>query len=311
MRNSYITDDIGLYTPGSTPRSVKLLIIITCLCTLGIALLDPLFTKIFNNFGPLYYLGLSKLAFEKLYLWQPVSYFFILQGFSGINLFTIINLAFAIYLMWIFGSIIAKEFGELSFLRFYITTGILTGLASLVWMSFFGQNFLVGNTACLFALFIVWSMLYPDSEILLFFIFPCKTRWLVAGVLGISALIYLSEGNGLSFLQIICGTISGYLWGTMVFKLHSPFPFTYAIDQKLNAWGGYMSEYSFRKKKKDKSDSKIVNIQTGKSMETNQEDLEDQFVDEMLAKISKDGEQSLTRGEREKLDAIAAKKKKK
>lgn len=310
MRTSYTDQDMNFSGSGNTLKALQTLIIITCVVTLGTALFEPIFTKFIGGNGPLYYFGLSVLAYYKLYIWQIATYFFLLQGFSGVNVLTFVNLAIAMYLLWTFGSEIISRYGSLSFLRFYLLTGFISGAISLIWMLALGNSgILIGNTACLFALFIVWSMLHPDSEILLFFVIPCKTKWLVAGILGGAALIFLSEGNGLSFLQVITGTVLGYLWGTIGWQLYSPYSFTTSLDEKLGNLGVCMTDFS-RSKPKDKPSSKIVNIQTGNQVEK-QDDQEEQFVDEMLAKISKEGEQSLTSKERERLDLIAAKKKKK
>ena len=159
-----------------------------------------------------------------------------------------------------------------------------------------------GCTAPLFALFIVWCMLNPDSRLMFFFLFPVKTKWLLAGILGASFLIAISQGDFITLALVIMGTVYGYLTGTMGYGLNSPYSITGRLDRVVIDLG---ERLRYKWKNNHTSESKIIDFETGKPLNK-----DDEFVDAMLAKISESGEKSLTSKERKRLNKIAEDKQK-
>jgi hypothetical protein len=142
-------------------------------------------------------------------------------------------------------------------------------------------------------------MIYPDRELLFFFIIPIPIKLLLGAVLIASLLVNLSQRNYVDLTLTFSAALFGYLYGTIVWGLRSPFQWMNRADRFLNRIGDRL--HTFR----DQNDAKIIDIRTAKAKQD-----EDVFVDAMLDKISKKGEKSLNWWERRKLDKISKNRKK-
>ena len=290
------------FTPGITPPVIKNLIIATCAVSLFAALTNNLFTYLFGSTGPQDWLSLSWWGVKKLYIWQFISYIFVqYTGFEGITFGYLINLTLSMYFLWIVGSITQERVGTAPFLRLYLLSGVFAGMAALLFMPLLGYGSLAGPAPALLALLVVWTMLDPHSEIMLFSSIPVKTKWLAALILAGALLICLSQLNLSYFILYMAGALFGYLYALLAWNLEGPFPITHPYDhaiakigikirQTLNKWKG----------KKGADPKKIIPFPL----------TDDQFVDAMLQKISKHGESSLSWIERRRLDEISNRKEK-
>lgn len=287
--------------PTSTPSIVRNLIIWTAVTTLSSALVQILFSTFEWGFGPQDYLSLSWWGLKNWYLWQFASFLFI-QSLSsyGITFFYLITLFFNMYLLWVIGSQIVEFFGKKSFLKLYLIGGIFAGIFSLLMMPLTGQySVIAGPTASILALMMVWTMMNPELEILLFFLIPIQAKWLIAGIVGAIILTTVSQGDFVSLSFYIGGILFGYFYGVTALGLKGPFPFSHPFDRFLE------SLESHWKKREGSERAKIYDIRTGNTI------LDDEkFVDTMLAKIAKHGEKSLSRAEKLRLQKISESKQK-
>jgi membrane associated rhomboid family serine protease len=289
---------VGQIGPSKTPGIIRKIIIATSVATLVAALIDPL---IFGQFGYgiQYHLSLSYAAINSMYVWQPLTYLFVLQPFGGVDFGLIISLFFQMFILWMMGSGIAEREGEQSFVKLYFGSGILAALITLLYYSTFTFSpATAGPTASLYSVFIVWTMLHRDAQIFLFFIIPVKAKWLLAGVLGASFLVFASQGAATSLLLLLTGTLYGYFYATVFKGASFPFEFLEPVDRFFIG----LAEKPQRRKPKKKG-PKVVKFPSGKPVET-----DDEFVDRMLEKISKKGRNSLTKEEDERLGEIAKRK---
>lgn len=291
------------WTPGGiTPKPIKELIWITAAFSIFCALFNYAFWALFEIQGPQELFSLSWWGLSQSYLWQPLTFIFVEAGGSfGISFNYLLGLFFNMYLLWMLGTYLWEVYGTQSFLIFYFTTGIIAGLAALLLGALFGiYGPIAGPTASILAILVVWTMLNPDAQLFLFSLFPVKALYLTLGILAYMLFSALSQGNFLVFLFYSLGALAGYLYGAIVWDLKSPFEKTHAFDEWLNDLG-----LRFRSKFFKQGKAKIVDIQTGKPKSD-----DDAFMDEMLSKIARLGEGSLTWGERRRMDEIAAKKSK-
>ncbi len=268
---------------GKTPRSVKILIWITVLASL----LTPIATFILNHYfkisGPSQWFTLSLWGLLQGWLWQPFTYFFLQAAGVGISLSLLISLFFHMLLLWFSGSEIASRFGSRSFLLFYLGGGIVSGiLAATALFVFSSQSVVLGSGPPIYALLMAWVMLYPDLELVFFFVVRVKAKWLVALLLGISLLVSLSYGQFIPFFADVSGIIWGFCIGRWVWKLPNPYPLNLELP---------------RRKKRDGS-SKIIDISVMQESDA-------AFMDRMLDKIARKGKDSLTKRERERMDKIS------
>lgn len=287
-------------TPGFTPPAVKRLIILTAVVSLFCSLTEGLFTSWFGISGPTEWLSLSHWGINNYLLWQPLTYLFVYSsGPYGIGLSYLIGLAFRLYILWIIGSEIHSRTGAKSFIRFYLICGAVAGVLALITTSYATFS---GPAPALLALLTVWAMLYPERELLLFFVFPIKVKWLITGILGAITLTHLSSLNLPYLVLYLGGALTGYLYAVIAWGLQSPFPITHEVDDILSSFGSKVRHRLGGKK----SGEKIIDISTGKSAAD-----DDHFMEEMLTKISKQGTDSLTWRERRRMERISEKKRNK
>lgn len=304
----YATSDFRV-GPEFTPRPIKNLILFTCAISLAVSLGEIFFYQIFGISGPEYWLSLSWRGFANYMIWQPFTYLFVqYTGGSGITLSFLITLLFQMYLLWVIGSQVLERIGRISFLKLYFISGIVAGIAALLLMQFTGsQIVLSGPTPAIFAVLAVWTMTYPEAELLLFFLIPVKAKWLILGILGAVFLISLSSLDFISFSFYFFGCLIGYLYALTAWGLHSPFPGFNRLEAFiLQGSNKIRNNFFFRPRKNNNLKSaspKIFNISTGEP-----EFDDEKFVDMMLEKISKKGEQSLTWKERQRMKEISEKK---
>lgn len=284
-------------SPEFTPRVIRNLIFLTVGLTLFSAFLEPFFFSIFGISGPQDWLSLSWYGLTHLMVWQPITYLFILpEGYNGITFNLLLTLAFQMYMLWIIGTLILNLVGSKSFVYFYFCVGILSGLLTVL----IGPNYLSGQGPILLALFTVWMMTAPESELLLFLMFPVKVKWITVATLAGIFLIYLSKLDFVFMTFYLSGALIGYIYAAIAWGMSSPFAWTKKIDDRLHAIG---DKWHIKKRQTEDS-SKVINFKTG---EPDMAD-DDRFVDVMLTKISKYGQNSLSWSERRRLDSISKKK---
>lgn len=286
------------FGPEFTPSPIKTLIAVTGFLSVFCALFNNLFHHYFGITGPQDWLVLSWYGLSNYYIWQPITFMFVFpSGSFGISFYFLIMLTFSMYILWIIGTSVFERVGKNPFLRLYFISGIAAGVFTLLMMSLTSYYTpIAGPGPAILALLIVWAMLYPDVQILLFFVIPVKAKWLVVGILGAILLSHLSQGDFVGLVFYLTGPIIGYLYAAIAWGLQSPFDVTHPIDQRLSRLRSY---YPF----KEDISSKIIDFKTGRTV------LDDErFMDAMLSKISKKGEDSLTWRERRRMRKISEKK---
>ncbi|MFH1062253.1 MAG: rhomboid family intramembrane serine protease [Candidatus Omnitrophota bacterium] len=212
------------------------------------------------------YLGLvPSLVISRLMLWQLVSYLFVHAG--------VWHLVLNMLMLWMFGTVLEQSWGSKRFVRYYLFTGIGAGICSIV----FAHNAtypVVGASGAIFGLLVAFAMLFPESIILLFFIFPMKMRYAAMVLAGINLLGALSNpGSEVAYIAHLGGGLFGYFY----FK-------NQAIRSVLSGFSISRLQDSRKKKREVR--------QLNKMMEINRR------VDEILDKISSQGIDSLTKKER-------------
>lgn len=95
---------------------------------------------------------------------------------------------FSLYFYWLMGTTLENQWGRFRFNAYYlcgilgnILAGLITGYAT---------NFYLN-----LSLFLAFAILYPDFQIMLFFIFPIKMKWLA--IADAVMLVFSALGQGL------------------------------------------------------------------------------------------------------------------
>lgn len=298
---------LSSWGPDKTPATIKHLILVTSI----IAVLSAGVQSVFEHFnvfpGPQNLLSLSWWGIKKGFVWQPLSFLFLQEAPGGLTFFFFIALLFNMYLLWVIGSTVYQILGKWAFLRLYFIGGMAAGILSLLSMELTGQyEMLTGIAPVLLILFTVWSMAFPETEILLLFLIPVKVKWIVAAIVGITLLLSLTSFDISHFILYLSAVLISYGYAVMVQGWYSPFPFTLKFDIWLSRLAAKVRQFMPFKGKKTEikpSETKIVDIETGQPIKD-----DEAFVDAMLAKISKKGEESLTWAEKKRLQEISKNK---
>jgi membrane associated rhomboid family serine protease len=120
-----------------------------------------------------YYFALSTDGMLHGFVWQLITFQFMHGGFLHLLLNSV-----AIYC---FGHAIEETLGSRTFLKIYFASGIIGGLVQILcavlWPHYFG-NAVMGASAGGFGLIAAFTLLFPDSNLilLLFFIIPVKLK---------------------------------------------------------------------------------------------------------------------------------------
>jgi len=164
-----------------------------------------LLIKLASGFPWLSLFGLvPALLFGGFRLWQPVTYMFLHGGPW--------HLAVNMLMLWFFGPALERAWGRKQFLVFYLFCGIGGGLCS--WLFGLGSFVpVIGASGAIFGLLVAYAMMYPDTTILMFFIFPMKIRHAVLFMAGFNLLGAFSASNtGIAYFGHLGGALFGYLY---------------------------------------------------------------------------------------------------
>ena len=106
-------------------------------------------------------------------IWRLLSFSFLP---SDNNAFFLLITCYFYY--WI-GSTLEREWGTAKFTIYYLSGIVLTVLGTILTSLVTGADYLVFGAAYVnLAMFFAFAMLYPDAQVLLFFIIPVKIKWL-------------------------------------------------------------------------------------------------------------------------------------
>ncbi len=261
MRYSYETVRLGL--GGSMTPGVKWLLIAN-----GAVYLIQLIV------GPslIYWFGLSsQMLFHKFAVWQLVTYMFLHGGFF--------HIFFNLFVLWIFGCEVERDWGTRQFLRYYFVTGIGAGLVGILF-SWETHAVIIGASGAIYGIMLAFGMMYPERIItlLIFFVLPVsmKAKHLVMMMALISIFSGVANlfgtGDGVAHFAHLGGMAVGYLY------LKSNWRF-----RRITGW--------FRTR------AKMRRVQMQIHQMEKEEDLQ-RRVDEILDKINRVGYENLTRAEK-------------
>lgn len=144
-----------------------------------------------------------------LELWQVFTYAWLhdLEGIGHV-LFNGLGLYFL-------GTALERRWGGKTFLKFFVLTAIIAGLIStlvgLLLPETFG-NAIVGASGALFGIIAAYSILFPDAHILLMFVIPVKSRYLIWIAIAIDLILFFALPRyGVAIQTHIGGAIGGWL----------------------------------------------------------------------------------------------------
>ncbi len=232
------------------------------------------------------YLGLPGSIYEvPLKFWTLFTY-----SFTHYDIFHVFGNMLGLYY---FGQIIYEFLGSKKLLSLYIYGGLAGGILYLLAFNLLpvfkdhSSAYLVGASACVYAIVVGAATLSPDYTVFLMFLGPVRLKYLAAffilisfaGTLGVNSFGNIAHlGGALLGFVFIKELKKGNDWGVPLFKLVD---FTSSI---------------FKRKSKLKVTHKTILKNPTRDSSPNQEE-----IDKILDKISASGYSSLSKEEKEKL----------
>lgn len=106
-------------------------------------------------------------------IWRLVTFIFVPE-----NSFSLFFLAISLYFYFWIGSMLEREWGTPKFTLYYLSGMVLTILTGFIVYLAGGDGSVWGTYYINMSMFFAFAALYPDMQVLLFFIIPIKVKWL-------------------------------------------------------------------------------------------------------------------------------------
>ncbi len=233
-------------------------------------------------------------------VWQLITYQFMHGGFA--------HIFFNMFALWMFGPSIEDLYGPKKFLSFYLLAGISAGLFQLFFTPLFGEApaVTIGASGSIFGVMVAYALFFPDNLIFLYFLIPVKAKYLIAFLVILEFFAVDSAQSDVAHLAHLGGALFAFLF--IMFDKNSYVSlknhFRSANYTRSRSGRNIFDNFPFKSKSSNKNseEAKFYDIKNSDDKEISQHE-----IDEILDKISKSGYQNLT--EREKRILFEASKK--
>ncbi len=227
--------------------------------------------------------GISHLEFvEKFKLWQPLTYMFLHGGW--------LHIIFNLLGLWMFGGELEQIWGKGRFFRYYILSGVGAGFFIAMMNYYVALRFgtsavTIGASGAIYAILLAYGLTWPNREVLLYFLFPIKIKYLLIafGLMEFFGTISSAAGTGGNISHI--GHVGGLIAGFILYRSFMKGKVKSNVV-KISFFRRLTKNVRVRQKKKDIE----IRIEAKK------------IIDETLGKIAKSGMSSLTPEEKKRLE---------
>lgn len=139
-------------------------------------------------------------------LYQLFTYMFLHGGIT--------HLLFNMLALWMFGLSLEQTWGTRRFLKYYFLCGVGAGICDTVVNVLLGHNTsTIGASGAIYGLLLAFGVLFPDTQVLMYFLFPIKAKYLVMIYGAVELLLALGSGNsGVSNIAHLGGMLFGLLY---------------------------------------------------------------------------------------------------
>jgi len=187
---------------GYFPTGVKWLLIVNT----AIFVLEYISPTVHSLLGPLALV--PDLVFYRFpwYVWQLFTYMFLHGGIG--------HLLFNMLALWMFGLPLEQTWGTRRFLKYYFICGIGAGICDVLVNVALGRHTsTIGASGGIYGLLLAFGVLFPDTTLLMNFLFPIKAKYLVMIYAAIALLSALGSGNsGVSNVAHLGGMLFGLMY---------------------------------------------------------------------------------------------------
>ena len=189
---------VNRYTPSNRfPVGVKWLLIVNVVIFLLYKLVSPV-RPYLDEMALVPALALFGLRF-----WQVLTYMFLHIG--------VMNAVWNMLTIWLFGAELERTWGTQKFIRYYVSCGVIAGLAVILVTYAFGSpgSMIVSANGAIYGILAAYAVVFPDNTLLFGFLIPMKSKWFV---LIIGAVVFLQTFPGsIGETALLSGMLAGYL----------------------------------------------------------------------------------------------------
>jgi membrane associated rhomboid family serine protease len=189
------------FSSGNFPNGVKwLLISNTVVFVLQYLAQQAGFGDIFSPFALV-----PRAVVYHFAIWELVTYLFLHGG--------VMHLLFNMLTLWMFGATLERDWGTRKFLKYYFLCGIGAGVCDVTVKMLLGDpRGTIGASGAIFGVLLAFGVLYPETTILFFFVFPIQAKYFVM-IYGAMALLgSLSVNGAVSEVAHLGGMIFGLIY---------------------------------------------------------------------------------------------------
>lgn len=140
--------------------------------------------------------------------WQLFTYMFLHDPYG------FFHITFNMLSLWMFGITLERDWGTKRFLQFYFICGVGAGICVVVANGLLGDwtSRTIGASGAIYGLLMAFGMLYPDSTVLMDFLFPIKAKYFVLIYGAIAFLSAFMRESAVSAFAHLGGMLWGYLY---------------------------------------------------------------------------------------------------
>jgi len=226
----------------------------------------------------------------KGYVWQLFTYMFIHGGFG--------HLFLNMFVLWMFGMEIENYWGKREFCKFYLITGIGSGLITMLF-SAHSQIPVVGASGAIYGVLVAFAMLFPERYIYFYFLIPIKAKYFVMIMVVITFFSTMAPAtSNISHLTHLGGLVIAYIYLSR-YKLRA-----ILRRQGLSVnwrWPNLKIKNPFRNLRWSRSEKKGQKAETPINSNYQTEETMREELDRILDKISAAGYDHLTEQEKSTL----------
>lgn len=298
------------------PTVTKNLLIINFLAFLAMIALKPAMGVDLNDL-----LGLHFFMASDFHIYQLFTYMFMHAGWEHI----IMNM----FMLWMFGAVIERTFGEKRFLFYYIFCGLGAGILQEISQYFYVYFLLnnqqplsladsfavmqqlserlnslttVGASGAIYALLLAFGMLFPNEKLFIIPIpIPIKAKWMVLASIVIEFVSAWSVSSNVAHLA----HLGGMLFGFFLIRYWQKHPNSYEAVGKMDAKRFFSRmQDKWEQKTHGTSGKDAGNWDQERDTDWNynaRRKAEQEEIDHILDKIRRSGYDSLTKEEKQKL----------
>lgn len=141
-----------------------------------------------------------------LYVWQLVTYMFLHQGIG--------HILFNMLALWMFGTEFERLWGTRRFLSFYFFCGVGAGFCVIAANYLFGNPEIatVGSSGAIYGILLASAVLWPDRQMLFYFLIPLKMKYFVMIIGAIAFLNSFDPASPVSDVAHLGGMLFGYVY---------------------------------------------------------------------------------------------------